>query len=158
MGRLLINPGTPQAWEIQLKPGINRIGRGDDNDFTIPHPSVSTWHCEIVLDGTGALFRDLDSTNGSCVDRARVTEARLQSGQQLRVGSVDVVVEAASGAASSGATAPPLDPAIKLPRPPQTQPASGLHISRTIADGGGTAFVAAQGSSPPPVLVTELDV
>ena len=41
MNRLLVNAGTPQAWEIQLKPGVNRIGRGEDNDFVINHQSVA---------------------------------------------------------------------------------------------------------------------
>ena len=49
MNRLLVNPGTPQAWEIQLKPGVNRIGRSEESDFTINHTSVSGSHCEITV-------------------------------------------------------------------------------------------------------------
>ena len=35
MPRLLVNPGTPQQWEIQLKPGQNRLGR-EFNDPLCP--------------------------------------------------------------------------------------------------------------------------
>lgn len=38
--RLVVNPNTPQTWEIQLKPGLNSLGRGDANDFTIADPRV----------------------------------------------------------------------------------------------------------------------
>ena len=87
--RLLVNPGTPQAWEISLKSGVNRIGRGEANDFQIPHPSVSGAHCEVVVSGTGVTLRDLGSTNGSLVAldlSAPLTQ--LISGQPLRDGNV----------------------------------------------------------------------
>ena len=63
--RLLVNPGTPQAWEIVLKPGVNRIGRGEHNDFKVAHGSVSTSHCEINVSSAGVLIKDLGSTNGT---------------------------------------------------------------------------------------------
>jgi hypothetical protein len=44
MNRLIVNPGTPQAWEIQLKPGTNALGRSDANDFKINDASVSGSH------------------------------------------------------------------------------------------------------------------
>jgi hypothetical protein len=59
MHRLVVNPGTPQAWEIILKPGFNSIGRGQDNDFTISHDSVSTLHCQIIVEGEIIKIEDL---------------------------------------------------------------------------------------------------
>ena len=72
MARLLINPGSPSAWEIQLKPGTNLLGRGFANDFKITDPSVSGSHCQIVVEGGQFVIKDLGSTNGTFVNRAPV--------------------------------------------------------------------------------------
>jgi ABC transport system ATP-binding/permease protein len=96
--RLLINPGTPQAWEYQLRPGTNRVGRNEENDFTLNHESVSGAHCEITVSDAGIILKDLGSTNGTFVDRVPVTEIRLQPGQHVQMGQVDMTFEAdASG-------------------------------------------------------------
>ena len=93
MPRLLINPGTPSTWEIQLRPGSNSLGRGAANDFQINHPSVSGSHCQIVLDNGTALIRDLGSTNGTFINRAPVKEAALQAGQTVHLGGVEMVYQ-----------------------------------------------------------------
>jgi len=91
MPRLLVNPGTPQAWEIELKPGTNHLGRGFANDFQIEDPSVSGSHCQIMVQEDTAVLRDPGSTNGSFVDGVRVQDAVLQSGQSVRLGSVQMI-------------------------------------------------------------------
>lgn len=103
--RLLVNPGTPQAWEIQLKPGMNRIGRGDQNDFQIPHGSISGTHCEIVVTDAGVLLKDLGSTNGTFINRTPVKEATLQTGQHLQLGAVDLCFESDAPIANPSPTA-----------------------------------------------------
>jgi len=87
MPRLLINPGTPSTWEIQLRPGSNSLGRGAANDFKIDHPSVSGSHCQILLENGSALIRDLGSTNGTYVNRTKVTAPLVvRRGDRLQVG------------------------------------------------------------------------
>ena len=112
--RLLVNPGTPQAWEIPLKSGVTRIGRGDQNDCMVNHPSVSSSHCEIVVSSAGVLLKDLGSTNGTFVNRAPVREAVLQSGQHVQLGSVNMLFEAARVAVED---APIVSPAAAPARP-----------------------------------------
>ena len=133
MNRLLVNPGTPQAWEITLKPGQNRLGRADQNDFQVNHPSVSGLHCEIVVSSAGVLLKDLGWTNGTYVNRAPVHEALLQTGQQVHLGGVEMLFEAVSPAAApapvAAAVAAPAT-RINLPRPA----ASGIRISKPSAD------------------------
>ena len=90
MARLVINPGSPAAWEVQLKPGANSLGRGAANDFQIADPSVSGSHCQIVLESGKAVLRDLGSTNGTFVNRAPVKEAVLQPGQTIHLGGVEM--------------------------------------------------------------------
>jgi len=122
--RLLVNPGTPQAWEIQLKPGVNRIGRGEQNDFQIPHGSISGVHCEIVVSGAGVLLKDLGSTNGTFINRAPVKEVTLLSGQHLQLGAVDMIFESDAPTTSP---APPAPAPVRLtvPVPAKSAPSPG---------------------------------
>jgi hypothetical protein len=120
--RLIVNPGTPQAWEIELQPGVNRIGRTDDNDFPINHTSLSSHHCEITVTEQGVMLKDLGSTNGTFVERVPVTELQLQSGHQLQLGAVNMVYES---------TEP-----LHLPDP-VNQPAEGARIVLANPGPGG---------------------
>jgi hypothetical protein len=125
--RLLVNPDTPQEWEIPLAPGTIRIGRRDDLDHQVNHPSVSGTHCEIIVDDAGVQIKDLGSTNGTFVNRAPVTEARLVSGQHLQLGSVDMRFESGEAADAVEATPPPTSPgplrlARSRPTPIEEQP------------------------------------
>src|SRR5271163_2513514 len=98
MSRLVVNPGTPQAWEIQLKPGANSLGRSEANDFQINDPSVSGAHCEIMMaDGT-VLLKDLGSTNGTFVGGAKIQEHRLEDGKGVRLGNVELMFHGAAPA------------------------------------------------------------
>jgi hypothetical protein len=91
MPRLIINPGTNSAWEVQLKPGVNKLGRGFDNDFKLEHSSVSGTHCEIVVENDHALIKDLGSTNGTFLNRAPIKQAQLQAGQTIHLGGVEML-------------------------------------------------------------------
>jgi len=130
MNRLLVNAGTPQAWEIQLKPGVNRIGRGDDNDFVINHGSVSTHHCEITLSDGGVYLKDLGSTNGTFINRAPTHEVWLQPGHHVQFGAVDLLFESdTASAAAAPASAPPIPIPIPVPVPTAMARPSGLRIN-----------------------------
>jgi FHA domain len=91
MSRLVVNPDTPQAREIQLKPGANLLGRGFATDFKIEDPSVSSTHCQIEIGDSGATIRDLGSTNGTFLNQAKIQEAALQTGCAIRLGGVEMV-------------------------------------------------------------------
>src|ERR1043165_1105749 len=93
MARLIVHPGTPQAWEISLKQGTNSIGRGDHNDFKIQDGSVSSSHCHVLVQEGTILLKDLGSTNGTRVDTSRVAEILLQQGQRFSLGTVELLVE-----------------------------------------------------------------
>jgi len=95
MARLLVkNPGLALA-EILLTPGRNRLGREGENDFLVPHASVSRQHCEVWLLEDSVVVRDLDSRNGTFVEGERVQEAALLAGQTLRLGDVEMVLKEA---------------------------------------------------------------
>jgi predicted component of type VI protein secretion system len=79
------------------------VGRVEDNAFTIPEPSVSSHHCEILLKGNEVVVRDLDSTNGTFINDERITEGVLKLGQVLRLGQMELRLE--SGTAGGGPAA-----------------------------------------------------
>jgi len=123
MAKLVVNPGSPVSWDIQLKPGINLIGRGFSNDFKIADPSVSGCHCQITLAGPTAVLKDLGSTNGTFVNRAPVQEAMLQNGQTIHLGGVEMTFYSESSVPSF-APAVPVGQVIPMP-PPQTASIGG---------------------------------
>jgi hypothetical protein len=78
---------------INLNLGLNRLGRGPNNDFPIDHPTVSASHCELLVTDDGVLARDCASANGTFVNGQPIKEARLAVGQTLRLGEVELLVE-----------------------------------------------------------------
>lgn len=66
------------------------IGAMDDNDLIVDDDTVSRYHCRILQDETSYLIEDLDSTNGTFVNRVRVRHAYLKPGCTLTVGKSDV--------------------------------------------------------------------
>jgi hypothetical protein len=62
-----------------------RIGRGTDVDIRIDDAGVSRHHAEIVLTMPITL-RDLGSTNGTWIDKQRVTEVTLEHDTAITIG------------------------------------------------------------------------
>jgi len=93
MAKILVQIEGLENRLFELKLGVNRVGRNKDNDFSIPHSTVSSLHCELILSEDGVTLRDLDSTNGCFVEDQRVTTARLEEGQRVRLGDVELLVE-----------------------------------------------------------------
>ena len=89
----MIKSDGGQLQPINLKLGLNRLGRHRDNDFQIDDPSVSSQHCEILLEDGAVKIRDCGSTNGTYLDEQPIREATLHSGQTLRLGQIEMLVE-----------------------------------------------------------------
>ncbi|GFP22088.1 ABC transport system ATP-binding/permease protein, partial [Candidatus Hakubella thermalkaliphila] len=65
-----------------------------DNDLVIKDPSVSRHHAEISLDGNDrAWIVDRDSTNGTAVNGAKVTRARLEEGDVISLGNSKLIYQ-----------------------------------------------------------------
>ncbi|HUZ16570.1 MAG TPA: FHA domain-containing protein [Gaiellaceae bacterium] len=73
------------------------IGRGGQNDLVLDGDEfASARHARIEARGDGVWVQDLDSTNGTFVNGARVVGAeRMSPGDVLRVGETDLRVEEA---------------------------------------------------------------
>jgi DNA-binding NtrC family response regulator len=71
---------------FRLKRDMNVIGREAPADVVVPVNAVSRVHAEIVWERAGWSLRDRESTNGTLVDGHRITETRLEHGQEVRFG------------------------------------------------------------------------
>jgi pSer/pThr/pTyr-binding forkhead associated (FHA) protein len=84
--------GEPEKTFRILSGSIKTIGRATGADFIVNAPLVSRVHCRLTaLPGGDLEVRDLDSTNGTFVNDKRVENVRLESGDRLRVGRVELV-------------------------------------------------------------------
>ena len=88
--RLIAYPPDRAAITRPLAPrGSLRIGRGEDCDLPIDHPSISRRHAELDAQDGAWLLRDLGSKNGCFVEGSRVVaEARLERQCWMRLGDV----------------------------------------------------------------------
>lgn len=94
MRRLIINPGTAEAWEIPLRGGTLSLGSGPENEIILAHPSVANQHCRVTVMEAGVVIKSLDSSKQTSVDGQAVTESLLLPGQVLRLGDIELCLEA----------------------------------------------------------------
>src|SRR5215471_3074312 len=93
MARLILKSNGFNERVLDLKLGVNRLGRGPEEDFQIEHETVSGVHCEVsVVDGE-ILVRDCVSTNGTFFRGEPIKEIRLAAGQSFSLGEVEVFIE-----------------------------------------------------------------
>jgi hypothetical protein len=103
-------------------------------------PSVSGKHAELVVDSSGALLRDLGSTNGTRVNGERISEQRLRAGDQVVFGNIGLIFVDESAPVDSGMG---LELEIDEPEPSATparaaraEPAAAAVSSANAADAG----------------------
>lgn len=68
-----------------------QIGRYEDNDLMLDHPTVSAYHAEVTLrpDGRYELM-DRDSRNGTRINGTMVRAAVLKHGDQITLGALTI--------------------------------------------------------------------
>jgi hypothetical protein len=89
------SPSLDEGEKFPLNSAPKTVGRGGQNDLVLSGDEfASARHARIEMRGDGAWVQDLDSTNGTYVNGARVVGGRrLAAGDVLRVGETDLVVE-----------------------------------------------------------------
>jgi DNA-binding NtrC family response regulator len=90
---LRVVAGPDAGASCKLSRSRVRVGSAADNDLTLTDPKVSRHHLEFQIQDTGYLLRDLQSTNGTFYRGARVGEALVGQGAEVRVGSTVLRIE-----------------------------------------------------------------
>src|SRR3982751_5564994 len=88
-----VNDGAPEKTFRIVPGGVRTVGRATGADFIVDAALVSRVHCRLTaLPGGELEVRDLESTNGTFVNGERVEAARLNEGDRLQVGRLELVV------------------------------------------------------------------
>ncbi len=69
------------------------IGASADADIVLTDDTVSRVHALIEPHENGIVIRDLDSTNGTFLDGARITEATVRRSAELRLGTTRLLID-----------------------------------------------------------------
>jgi hypothetical protein len=83
--------GTPES--LDLRPGSNIVGRGQEADLQLLDQGVSRRHLDVQVSDGQAIACDLGSTNGTSINGHSVQSQRLQHGDVLRVGHSRLVYQ-----------------------------------------------------------------
>jgi pSer/pThr/pTyr-binding forkhead associated (FHA) protein len=70
--RLTVIKGIHKGEEYPLDKNEVIIGRGEDNDIVFNIAEVSRTHCALTRTESGFVLKDLDSTNGTFVDKKKI--------------------------------------------------------------------------------------
>lgn len=84
--RLLATEGT-QTFDLPAGRGLI-VGRGVTSDVPLYDPTISRRHAELTAGPDGVQVRDLGSSNGTCVNGARVAIGVMQAGDSITFGKV----------------------------------------------------------------------
>lgn len=103
-----------------LPGGVTVVGRRQECDLCVPLMVVSRKHCEINQDQGILRIRDLGSSNGTYINGKKITEAVLNPGDKVKIGSVSFGVQIDGEppemtASDSAVFTPPAD----VPAPPK---------------------------------------
>jgi predicted component of type VI protein secretion system len=149
MAKLLLKNGGGQTQELPLNSGLSRIGRNDANDIQIEHASVSSFHCEVSCAGDAVLIKDLGSTNGTFIEGSPVQEAALAHNQRLQLGSVELILDAPSAAASASAPMQAANAPAATAQAP-AKPGLSIRLQHATAPESADSQSAAAPSAPSP--------
>lgn len=108
-------PGEPGEFRV-LKPEAV-IGSGEDNQFVIRRPSVSSRHASLAFRKDRYEISDLDSTNGTFVNGRRIKgPTAIRLGDEIRLGDASFILGKPADAAVTGSKRKRVFPAKVLTR------------------------------------------
>jgi pSer/pThr/pTyr-binding forkhead associated (FHA) protein len=91
VGLLVVRRGNDEGARFPLKTPETTVGRHPDSDVFLDDITVSRKHAVFVTEGQVTKVRDAGSLNGTYVNRARIDEAVLASGDEVQVGKFKLV-------------------------------------------------------------------
>lgn len=84
---LVVTAGSLAGTRLRLGSGSILIGRAEDSTLVLDDDYASTRHARIVQQGNGYAVEDLGSTNGTYLDRSRITAPTpVPVGVPIRIG------------------------------------------------------------------------
>ena len=94
MLRLHVAPAQGDPFDYLVESEVVVIGRASDSDLVIPDRFLSRNHARLYREGDDWLVEDLDSRNGTILNRSLVERpARVRPGDQIRISGSVISVE-----------------------------------------------------------------
>ena len=91
-GVLVVKRGPNAGSKFFLDSETTEIGRNPDSDIFLDDITVSRRHSEITRkEGKGFKLNDVGSLNGTYVNKERVEEAELRSGDEMQIGKFKLI-------------------------------------------------------------------
>jgi pSer/pThr/pTyr-binding forkhead associated (FHA) protein len=90
-GLLLVKRGPNAGSTFLIDADSTSLGRNPDSDIFLDDVTVSRKHAEIRRDAGRFSLHDRGSLNGTYVNRERVEQAQLASGDELQIGKFKLV-------------------------------------------------------------------
>jgi pSer/pThr/pTyr-binding forkhead associated (FHA) protein len=88
---LVVKRGANAGSTFLIDKDVTTAGRHPESDIFLDDVTVSRRHAEVRRQDTKFLVRDLGSLNGTYVNRERVEETELASGDELQIGKFKLV-------------------------------------------------------------------
>jgi len=95
-GLLVVKRGPNAGARFTLDSEVTKVGRHPESDIFLDDITVSRRHAEFVRAANGYSVRDVGSLNGTYVNRERIEEALLVSGDEVQIGKFKLVYLAAA--------------------------------------------------------------
>jgi pSer/pThr/pTyr-binding forkhead associated (FHA) protein len=94
-GVLVVKRGPESGAKFVLDNELTRVGRHPDSEIFLDDITVSRRHAEFLRSASGYVVRDVGSLNGTYVNRERIDEVPLSSGDEVQIGKFKLVFLAA---------------------------------------------------------------
>ena len=97
VGLLVVRRGNDEGARFPLEQPETTVGRSPDSDVFLDDITVSRKHAVFVTQGHVTTVHDAGSLNGTYVNRVRIDETSLSSGDEIQVGKFKLVYLRGSG-------------------------------------------------------------
>jgi FHA domain/zinc-ribbon domain len=97
VGLLVVKRGSDVGVRFPLESDITQAGRHPESDIFLDDITVSRRHAEFLTRDQVTTVRDVGSLNGTYVNRERIEEIQLSSGDEVQIGKFKLVYLVATG-------------------------------------------------------------
>lgn len=96
---LVVKRGPNAGTRFSLEAPLITVGRHPESDIFLDDITVSRRHVELTWNGTTYEVRDVDSLNGTYVNRERIETVNLENSDEVQIGKFKLVYFIGAGGA-----------------------------------------------------------